>query len=130
MTKYLRATAMAGLSFVAATALADSVPEIVVEAAAPVNHKPTGEGSPGGAEVDLASVRYHVHLGDLDLTKHADVIALEQKIKDAARKACKDIQKEYPVRQMSDETSCINDAVKSAMPKVQDAITSAQKKSG
>jgi len=45
MTKYLRATAMAGLSFVAATALADSVPEIVVEAAAPVNHKPTGEGS-------------------------------------------------------------------------------------
>lgn len=58
------------------------------------------------------------------------MIALEQKIKDAARKACKDIQKEYPVRQMSDETSCINDAVKSAMPKVQDAITSAQKKSG
>jgi hypothetical protein len=75
---------------------------IVVEAAAPVHSAPTGQSPPGGASVDLLSVKYHVHLGNLDLTKHADVVALQDKITEAAKKGCKDIQNQYPLRPMSD----------------------------
>jgi UrcA family protein len=76
------------------------------------------------------SVRYHVHLGDVDLTKHADVIALQQKIKEVAKKGCQEIQKQYRVREMSDETTCVNNAVKGAMTEVDAAVSAAQKKAG
>jgi UrcA family protein len=130
MSRFFFATAVSALSLATGLVLADPMQEIVVEAAAPVNHTPTGEGPPGGASVDLLSVQYHVHLGNLDLTKNADVVALQQKVKEAAQKACQDIQKRYPVRQMSDETECVNGAVKRATLRVQNAIDAAQKKSG
>lgn len=126
----LIASGAAALSMAAATAFADQMQEIVVEAAAPIHSQPTGQNPPGGASVDLLSVRYHVHLGNLDLTKHADVVALEEKIKDAAKKGCQDIRKQYPLRDMSDEDSCVNAAVKGAMVKVQEAVAAADKKSG
>jgi UrcA family protein len=125
----LIATAATGLSLAATLALADPMQEIVVEAAAPVHSQPTGQSPPGGASVDLLSVRYHVHLGNLDLTKHADVVALEEKIKEAAKKGCKDIKNQYPLRPMSDEDSCVTAAVSSAMVKAREAIAAADKKS-
>ena len=130
MTRLFFATAVSALSLATGLVLADPMQEIVVEAAAPVNHTATGEGPPGGASVDLLSVQYHVHLGNLDLAKHADVLALQQKVKEAAEKACQDIQKKYPVRQMSDEKECVDGAVKRAMVRAQTAIDAAQKKSG
>jgi UrcA family protein len=130
MSRFFFATAVSALSLVTGLVLADPMQEIVVEAAAPVNHTPTGGGPPGGASVDLLSVQYHVHLGSLDLSKHADVVALEQKVKEAAQKACQDIQKQYPARQLSDETECVDGAVKRAMGRVQNAVDAAQKKPG
>jgi hypothetical protein len=73
----LIASSAAVLSLATATVFADQMQEIVVEAAAPIHSQPVGQNPPGGASVDLLSVRYHVHLGNLDLTKHADVVALE-----------------------------------------------------
>jgi len=110
-------------------AFADQMQEIVVEAAAPVHSESTGQGPPGGASVDLLSVRYHVHLGNLDLTKHADVVALEDKIKEAAKKGCKDIKNQYPLRPMSDEESCVSASVNKAMVRAREAIAAAEKKS-
>jgi UrcA family protein len=124
----ISATGLA-LSFATTLALADPMQEIVVEAAAPVHSQPTQESPPGGASVDLLSVRYHVHLGNLDLTKHADVLALEAKITEAAKKGCQDIKKQYPLRPMSDEDACVANAVKSAMVKAREAIAAADKSS-
>jgi UrcA family protein len=125
-----RMIATAALAFAATHAFADQMQEIVVEAAAPVHSQPTGQSPPGGASVDLLSVKYHVHVGSLDLTRHADVVALEDKIKEAATKGCKDIKSQYPLRPMSDETSCVNSAVNNAMVKVREAVAAAEKKSG
>ena len=66
----LMATAIAGGVLGMTPALAD-VPQIVVEATAPVQH---GTAGAGGDRVDLLSVKYHVHMQRLDLTKHADVL--------------------------------------------------------
>jgi UrcA family protein len=126
----LIASSAAVLSLATATVFADQMQEIVVEAVAPIHSQPVGQNPPGGASVDLLSVRYHVHLGNLDLTKHADVVALEERIKEAAKKGCQDIRKQYPLRDMSDEDSCVNAAVKGAMVKVQEAVAAADKKSG
>lgn len=123
--------ATVGLALAASYAFAaDQQPEIVVEATAPVHSAPTGQGAPGGATIDMLSVRYHVHLGNLDLTKHADVVALEGQIKAAAAKGCKEIHEQYPLRPMSDEDACVSMAVKNAMVSVQAAIAAAEKKAG
>ena len=124
----LLATATAGLALAVTHVFAADPLEIVVEAAAPVHSAPTGQSPPGGASVDLLSVKYHVHLGNLDLTKHADVVALQDKITEAAKKGCKDIQNQYPLRPMSDEDSCVKQAVANAMLKANKAIADAQKK--
>jgi UrcA family protein len=122
------ATALMGLGIVAATAYADEVPQIVVEATAPVQTQTTNEHPPGGvAPVGLLSVKYQVHVQDLDLTKHADVIKLEDQIKVAAKKGCADIQKEYPLHSMSDEQACVTDATKKAMVQAKDLIAAAEK---
>jgi UrcA family protein len=124
----LFAATASALSLAATQGRADQAPEIIVEAAAPVHSANTAQGSPGGASVNMLSVRYHVNLGSLDLTKHADVVALEQKVREAAKKGCKEIRREYPLRPMSDEDSCVNDAMRNAMVKVQEAIAAAEKK--
>jgi UrcA family protein len=122
------ATTAAALSFAALRGHADTAPDIVVEASAPVQNASTGQGSPGGASVDLLSVRYHISVGSLDLTKHADVVALEQKVREAARKGCKEIRRQYPLAHLSDEDTCVNDALRTAMVKVQAAIAAAAAK--
>jgi UrcA family protein len=126
--KLVLAATASGLSLAATLGRADPVPEIIVEAAAPVHSAATTQGSPGGASVDMLSVRYHVNVGSLDLTKHADVVALEQKVREAAKKGCREIRKEYPLRPMSDEDACVNSAVKNAMVKVEEAIAAAEKR--
>jgi len=81
----------------------------------------------GGAQVDLLSVRYHVHLAGLDLTKTADVVKLQDQIKVAAQKACKAIQDQYPTRSMSDEQTCVTEATGRGMAQAKDAVAAAEK---
>lgn len=107
----LAAVLAAGSLIGSAPVFADDTAQIVVEAKAPVHKQTTNEGAPGGARVDLLSVSYHVHLAGLDLTRHADVLEAQDQIRIAAKRACAAIQAEYPVRQMSDEQSCVNDTV-------------------
>jgi len=88
----------------------------------------TGEHPPGGvAPVDLLSVKYQVHVEGLDLTKHADVMKLEDQIKVAAKKGCAAIQTQYPLHSMSDEQACVTNATKKAMVQASDLISAAEK---
>ncbi len=121
--------AILGAVGLAAPALAAEMPEIIVEAAAPVQHVTAGR-SASGYETDLLSVRYRVHLAGLDLTRHADVEKLEQQIRDAAAKGCKQIRDQYPLRPMTDDKTCISSATDSAMQSARVAIAEAEKRSG
>lgn len=102
-----------GLS-VAFAAVAADVPEVVVEAGAPVHVAKAGQSTTGGAQVDMLSVKYHVHASGLDLTKTADVAKLDEQIKMAAQKGCDTIKAQYPARSMTDDQSCVAAAIKSA----------------
>lgn len=122
------ATTLMGLATVAATCYADDIPQIVVEATAPVHSQATNEHPPGGvAPVDLLSVKYQVHVEGLDLTKHADVVKLEDQIKVAAKKGCSAIQTQYPLHSMSDEQACVTNATKKAMVQASGLISAAEK---
>jgi len=122
------ATALMSLGIVAATTYADDMPQIVVEATAPVQTQTTNEHPTGSvAPVGLLSVKYQVHVEGLDLTKHADVMKLEDQIKVAAQKGCADIQKQYPLHSMSDEQACVANATKKAMAQANTLITAAEK---
>jgi len=118
----------AGLLLAAVAATAADMPAIVVEAGAPVHSESTGTGAPGGAAVDVLSVKYHVHLAGVDLTKHADVMKLDEQIKAAAKKGCEWIKTQYPTRSMSDEQTCLNDALKGAMAQEKELVAAAEKK--
>lgn len=110
------------------TAFAADLPEIVVEAAAPVHVENTGKGMPGGASVEILSVKYNVHTGNLDLTKHDDVLALDRLIQSAAKKGCDDIGARYPARTMSDAKACVDEAVKGAAAREKELIAAASKR--
>jgi len=127
MNKFFLATTCSTLALAAGVVLADPMQEIVVEAAAPVHHATGAADAGGGASVDLLSVQYHVHVGNLDLNKPADMDAVKQKVQEAAQKACADIQKQYPARQMSDEKACVDGAVSRAMARAQKAAAAAKK---
>ncbi len=121
----LLGAALAGCLFGTAPVFADETAQIVVEAKAPVHREAVNEGAPGGARVDLLSVSYHVHLAGLNLARHADVLEAQDQIRVAARRACAAIQAEYPVRQMSDEQSCVNDTVSHGMEQLKGLIAAA-----
>jgi UrcA family protein len=120
------AGATVGLALAAGSAFAD-IPEIVVEAAAPKHDKVPGQ-PPGGAQVDLLSVRYHVHTAGLDLSRHADVEKLQQQIKEAATRGCKDIRAGHPTASLSDESECVKMAIDGAMAQAKPMIDAAAKK--
>jgi len=122
------ATALMGLGLVAAAAYADDMPQIVVEATAPVHSQTTNEHPTGGvAPVGLLSVKYQVHVEGLDLTKHADVLKLQDQIKVAAKKGCTEIQSQYPLHSMSDEQACEATATKKALAQANDLIAAAER---
>lgn len=118
-------TWIAASGMLAATAFAGDV-EIVVEATAPVQVEHTHAGPPGGASVDILSVKYRVSVQNLDLTKHADVLKLDEQIKVAAKKACDSIAAQYPTRSLSDAQTCINDAVRSTASQEKELIAAAE----
>jgi len=121
----LAATAIAGCVLGMTPAFAD-VPQVVVEATAPVQHT---SANAGADRVDMLSVKYHVHMQGLDLTKHADVLQAEEQVKVAATKACEAIQVQYPTRPLSDQKSCISDATSRGMGELKLLIATAEKNS-
>jgi len=120
-------TGAASVVLVAATSVAEDIAEVVVEAKAPVEVKHLPQKPPGGMSVDILSVKYRVRTGSLDLTKHSDVLKLEDQIKVAAQKACDSIAAQYPTRSMSDAQACVKDAVEGTAAQKQALIAAAEK---
>lgn len=108
----------------AAVLAAEQLPEIVVQAG-PVTKTVVGRAYGSGAPIEKVTVDYHVSYSDLDLVKHADVLALNQRVEGAAHDACQQLDDLYPLERPK-LRECTADAIHGASEQVQKAIAAAQ----
>jgi len=104
---------------------AEPMQEVTVQASR-VMKTTVGRTSSGIPIVDSA-LSYGVSYADLDLSKHADVVTLQTRVKDAAKKACSQLTHLYPVTQFQEsDADCTKAASDKALAKV-DALAAAAK---
>jgi len=94
---------------IAATAMAQPVETVTVEAARAVTVGQTSTGVP----ISEITVRSRVSYADLDLTTDSGVKTLQQRIQAAATSACREMDIRVPSEGSSNE-KCIKDAVANA----------------
>jgi UrcA family protein len=124
-TVALVATAV-GLAMSAA-AFAQQVSEVVVEAPrAQVTHS-----SANGIPTEVITIKHRVSYKDIDISNYSGAKVLEQRIKDAAKEACKQIKTLYPNELVTmDESACAQAATADAMVQANTAIAAARKTAG
>lgn len=82
------------------------------------------ERTPTGAANELVSLTRRVSIGDLDLTKYADVMELEKRINETAEEACDYLAEMFPLAS-PDTPDCVRRAVDGAMAQAHEAIAQA-----
>jgi UrcA family protein len=82
--------------------------------------------SPSGVPISEISLSYKVNYSDLDLGTTQGKAALEKRINDAARAACKEIGRLHPGAK-PDDADCAKAAVDEAMIRMREAIAAAGK---
>ena len=121
------AVAAAAVAVAYGASAAEPLTEVIVEAPKVVH---SAQRSPTGAPIDIASVRYRVSYADLNLATHSGAVTLEQRITDAAKQACKQLESAtgpgaFPV---SGDPPCIKTATDGAMKQAHEAIAAAEAK--
>jgi len=116
---------VASAMLVSSAVIAQDVPEVTVQAKRLLTTKVT-ERMEGGMPFQDIAVSYGVRTSDLDLATHTGATVLEQRVKDAARLACKEISRQYPDATPS-ESDCAKAAAEKAMPQVKQLVASAEK---
>jgi UrcA family protein len=106
----------AGVAFADGFASAQPVREVIVEAPRPER---------GGGSGELASVRLRVGYADIDLATPAGAAMLEQRIREAARRACRDLEILYPDTAGSRDRPCMKAALDPALAEARAAIAAA-----
>jgi UrcA family protein len=119
----------AAAALIAGVAVAQGVPEVKVQAtrviSSSINAKTVGKTA-SGVPIQDVTLSYGVSAQGLDLSTNTGARAFEQRVKDAAEQACKDIGRQYPDSTPSD-ADCAKTAADSAMPRVHELITAAEK---
>ncbi|MBS0395261.1 MAG: UrcA family protein [Proteobacteria bacterium] len=118
-------SAAAALALALAATAAEPVTEVYVEAPKVVH---SGAREPAtGAPVDIVSIKYRVSYGDLNLATPAGAKALEDRIHDAAKRACRQLEAETPPGTVNATTNppCVKTAVDNAMKQARAAIAAA-----
>jgi UrcA family protein len=111
--------------FAAAASAADTQvsAEVTVQAERPTT---TVVGRAGtGAPVVLANVQYRVSYSDLELSIPSNAQLLKTRVREAARGACADLNKLYPIS-TTGSNECSAKAEERAMPQVLSAIAAAE----
>jgi len=116
---------IASAMLVSSVVIAQDLPEVTVQAKRLITTKVT-ERIEGGVPLQDISVTYGVRTSDLDLATHSAALVLEQRVKDAAKLACKEISRQFPDASPS-EAECANTAAAKAMPQVKRLVASAEK---
>jgi UrcA family protein len=120
------AVGMCASALIGNMVIAQQVQEVTVQASRVVTKE---VGRSGGIPIVDVSLSYGVSYAGLDLVKHADVMELEKRVKDAADKACKELSRQYPL-DAADNTDCSKTAADKAMMKVHELATAAAQGSG
>ena len=115
-----------GFAISGGMAAAEETAEIVVEAAH-VEH--SAERTKDNAPIDTISVRHRVSYKDIDVRTSAGMQALEQRVRQSANAACKEIDVLYPhrVAPVMGNVPCEKTAFDNAMSQVRAAIAAAPK---
>ena len=92
--------------------------EVIIKAKRPTV-KVIGRGDLG-QPIKLIELSYHVQYGDLNLATSKGDATLKKRVREAARSACNDLDKMYPLS--SPDQRCSLDAEDRAMPQVKHAI--------
>jgi UrcA family protein len=125
--KVVAATAAAAL--IAGAALAQGLPEVKVQAtrviSSSMSAKTVGKTA-SGVPIQDVTLSYGVNAQGLDLSTHTGAKAFEQRVKDAAEQACKDIGRQYPDSTPGD-ADCAKAAADQAMVRVNELIAAAEK---
>ncbi|MGD2128169.1 MAG: UrcA family protein [Lysobacterales bacterium] len=130
--KVLAATATAWVFvFAYAFALADEknqqMEEIVVQAPVSVERTAIHSASDPTVKTEVVELTRKVYIGDLDLSKYADVQELESRIRLVAQDSCKRLSDMFPLSDMhGDDRRCVEKAIKSALSEKESAIAAAQ----
>jgi UrcA family protein len=104
--------------------IADEVQEVTVQAKRAFSTTVT-ERLAGGVPILDISVSYGVRTTDLDLATHSGATVLEQRVKDAAKAACREISRQYP-DSTPGERDCASVAASKAMPQVKQLVAAAE----
>lgn len=119
----------AAAALIAGVAVAQGVPEVKVEAtrviSSAISAKTVGKTS-SGVPIQDVTLSYGVTAQGLDLSTHTGAVAFEQRVKDAAEQACKDIGRQYPDSTPGD-AACAKLAADKAMVRVHELIAAAEK---
>jgi len=121
--------ASAAAALIAGAALAQGVPEVKVQAtrviSSAITAKTVGRTSSGVPIKDI-TLSYGVTAEGLDLSTNTGALAFEQRVRDAAEQACKDISQQYPDATPSD-AACAKAAADQAMVRVHELVSAAEK---
>ena len=114
-----------GFAIAAGYAMAQQLNEIVVETPRVERAK---ERTMTGAPIDIITVTHRVAYNDLDISTHSGAVALEARVKDSAKSACKEIEKLYPLmKSAAGDADCERTAVNKAMVQANEAISKAER---
>jgi UrcA family protein len=111
-------------ALVSGAVFAEEIAQVTVTASRPV--KEVVGHSNIGAPIEVTSITSRVSYADLDLASHSGAATLETRINDAAKAACKELDKSYPLTE-PDATRCAKLATDKAMVSARAAISAAEK---
>jgi UrcA family protein len=116
-------------ALVAGVALAQGIPEVKVQAtrviSSAMSAKTVGHTSSGVPIKDI-TLSYGVSAEGLDLATNSGAAAFEQRVKDAAEQACKEIGRQYPDATPS-AAECAKVSADKAMGRVHELVAAAEK---
>ncbi len=105
---------------------AQNMEEITVQGTRVLDEKSAGRSSTGIPIRDV-SLSYGISIADLNLASQYGPIELEKRVHDAAKAACEEIGRRYPLSTPSNEV-CTKVATDKAMVKVHELVAAARQK--
>jgi UrcA family protein len=115
------AAVTAGCAILVGLAGAQAVEEITVEAERVIDAGQTPHGMP----IREVTIRSKVSYSDLDLATDAGAGALEDRVEQAAKSACKEMNVKFPAAGSGEEV-CVKEAVSGAMVEARKVIDAAR----
>lgn len=120
----MKAAAGAAALLLTDLAVAQIAPEVQVEAKRVVGTQALERNA--GLPITNIQLSYTVSARDIDISTNSGAKVLEQRVKDAAAAACKEMSRQFPNATPSD-AECASNAAAKAMGQVHELVAAAEK---